>query len=57
MPSFNTARTGNLLRKFIEQMRALESMRVGTCHIPMKSDKYPVKTLVMEDGEAVVKQW
>jgi hypothetical protein len=29
MPSFNTARTGNLLRKFIEQMRALKSMPVS----------------------------
>jgi hypothetical protein len=27
--SFNTARTGSLLRKFLEQTRALESMPVG----------------------------
>jgi hypothetical protein len=29
MPLFNTSRTRSLLRKFLEQMRALESITVG----------------------------
>jgi hypothetical protein len=28
----------------------------GTCYVPTKLDKYPVKTLVTEDGEAVVRR-
>jgi hypothetical protein len=28
----------------------------GTCYVPTKSDNYPVKILVTEDGEAVVRR-
>jgi hypothetical protein len=56
--SFNTAWTGSLLRKFVDQTWALESMPAGlygTCYVLTKLDKYHVKTLVAEDGEAVMR--
>jgi hypothetical protein len=37
--SFNTARTESLLRKFLEQTRALESMPVGMVRHLLRADK------------------
>jgi hypothetical protein len=37
--SFNTAQTGSLLRKFIEQTRALESMPVGVMRHMLRADE------------------
>jgi hypothetical protein len=37
--SFNTARTGSLLCKFLEQTRALESMSVGMVWHLLLADK------------------
>jgi hypothetical protein len=34
----------------------MQSVWCGTCYVPMKLDKYPVKTLVTEDGEAVARR-
>jgi hypothetical protein len=37
--SFNTARTGSLLRKFLEQTRALESMPVSMVRHLLRADE------------------
>jgi hypothetical protein len=58
--SFNNDRTGSLLHKFLEQMRALQSMPVGMVQHLLRADEVGqvlyVKTLVTEDGEAVVRR-
>jgi hypothetical protein len=45
--SFNTARTGSLLRKFLEQTMALESMLVGMVRHLLRADE--VKQVPCED--------
>jgi hypothetical protein len=56
MPLFNTARTGSLLPKFLEQMRALESMPVGMVRHLLRPDK--IGQVSRENiGERMVKQW
>jgi hypothetical protein len=39
MKSFNTSRTGSLLRKFLEQARALESMPIGMVWHLLRADE------------------
>jgi hypothetical protein len=40
--SFNTAWTGSLLHKFLEQTRALESMPVGMVRHLLRADEFGI---------------
>jgi hypothetical protein len=57
MQSFNTSRMGSLLRKFLEQARALEFMPSGMVRHLLRADE--VGQLSCEDlggGDAVVRR-